>query len=56
MEDEVISDHSGAVTVTLDEGEDFLVSYSALASTTSVLSDTQSPIDLVLVLDKSSRP
>lgn len=53
VHDEVISDHSGAVTVTLDEGEDFLVSYSALASTTSVLSDTQSPIDLVLVLDMS---
>ena len=53
MEDEVISDHSGSVTVKLDEGEDFLVSYSALASTTSVLSETQSPIDLVLVLDMS---
>lgn len=53
VEDEVISDHSGAVTVTLDEGEDFLVSYSALASTTSVLSETRSPIDLVLVLDMS---
>lgn len=53
VEDEVISDHSGAVTVKLDEGEDFLVSYSALASTTSVLSETASPIDLVLVLDMS---
>ena len=53
VQDEVISDHSGAVTVTLDEGEDFLVSYSALASTTSVLSETASPIDLVLVLDMS---
>ena len=35
------------------EGEDFLVSYSALASTTSVLSEEASPIDLVLVLDMS---
>ena len=50
-----ISDGSGQVTVELDEnnGEDFLVSYSALASTTSVINQSQSPIDMVLVLDLS---
>lgn len=41
------------VVVKKDEGEDFLVSYSALASTTTVLSETDSPIDLVMVLDLS---
>lgn len=48
-----ISDHTGSVTVTKDTDEDFLVSYSAFANTTTVLSETASPIDLVLVLDMS---
>lgn len=48
-----ISDHTGRVTITKGSGEDFLVSYSALASTTTVLSETASPIDLVFVLDMS---
>ena len=41
------------VVVEKGEGEDLLVSYSALASTTTVLSETDAPIDLVLVLDLS---
>ena len=41
------------VVVKKCEGEDLLVSYSALASTTTVLSETDAPIDLVLVLDLS---
>lgn len=44
---------TGSVTISKDEGEDFLVSYSALASTTSVIDQSQSPIDMVLVLDLS---
>ena len=48
-----ITDHSGKVTVEKKDDEAFLVSYSALASTTTVLSETKSPIDLVLVLDMS---
>ena len=45
----------GSVTVELDEaeGESFLVSFSAMASTTSVINLTDSPLDLVLVLDLS---
>ncbi len=45
----------GSVTVELDEaaGENFLVSFSAMASTTSVINLTDSPLDLVLVLDLS---
>ena len=45
----------GSVTVELDKavGESFLVSFSAMASTTSVINLTDSPLDLVLVLDLS---
>lgn len=41
------------MTISKDAGEDFLVSYSAMASTTSVISQSYSPIDMVLVLDLS---
>ena len=44
---------TGAVTVNKSAGEEFLVSYSALASTTSVIEQSQSPLDMVLVLDLS---
>ena len=53
-EDEIV-DHTGSVTVGMDRksGKNFLVCYSALAATTTVISETESPIDLVFVLDMS---
>ena len=44
---------TGQATIELGTDEDFLVSYSALASTTSVIEQSKSPLDLVLVLDLS---
>ena len=44
---------TGSVTVGMDSGEDFLVSYSALASTTRMIEYTAAPLDLVMVLDMS---
>lgn len=45
----------GSVTVPLEreEGEDFLISYSALATTQSVSGQSQAPVDVVLVIDIS---
>lgn len=48
-----VYDNSSNVTVEKGDGEEFLVSYSALASTTTVISETDAPIDLVMVLDLS---
>lgn len=44
---------TGSVTIRKASDEDFLVSYSALASTSSIISQTNAPMDLVLVLDLS---
>lgn len=45
----------GSVTVNLDEqkGEDFLVAYSALATSESVSGQAKAPVDVVLILDIS---
>lgn len=41
------------VTIEKEKDEDFLVSYSAIASSTNVISQESAPLDLVLVLDLS---
>ncbi len=46
----------GTTTITLNEnnnGEDFLVAYSALATSETVSGQTQAPVDVVLILDIS---
>ena len=41
-------------TVVVDNDSDFLVTYSALATSTQILSETQAPVDVVFVLDFSA--
>lgn len=44
---------TGQATIKRGADEEFLVSYSALSSTTSIIEQSKSPLDLVLVLDLS---
>ena len=41
-------------TIRVDNDSDFLVTYSALATSTQLLSETQAPVDVVFVLDFSA--
>lgn len=44
---------STTITVDADNGEDFLVAYSALATSKAVQGETKAPIDVVFVIDIS---
>ena len=43
-----------AGTVTVENDSDFLVTYSALATSTQIISETTAPVDVVFVLDFSA--
>ena len=50
--DVVFEGDAGGITVTNDS--DFLVTYSALATSTQIISETTAPVDVVFVLDFSA--